>query len=149
MFEQRKEPSALVQALLLSSSTNIFLKWHASGLREVFVYPEGTRKTMKQLKYDAHAHTHTHFGNPVSTPRARWPRGEAAKGVYRRYPPVGARERPLRHPNRRKREHLRRRTRKTTWLSSGCRIIWISSPTRAPKRLFILPLIPFIIQPNV
>ena len=38
-------------------------------------------------------------GNPVPTPRARRPRGEVVDGIYRRYPPTGATERLLRHPN--------------------------------------------------
>jgi hypothetical protein len=54
-------------------------------------------------------------GNPAPTPRARRPREEVVDGMYSRYPPVKARERPLRHPNRRNGEHLLRRTSKTRY----------------------------------
>ncbi|CAL8379014.1 unnamed protein product [Boreogadus saida] len=49
---------------------------------------------------------------PVPTPQARRPRGEVVDGVNRRYPPVGAKECPLRHKNQRNGGLLRQRTRK-------------------------------------
>ena len=59
-------------------------------------------------------------GKPVQTPWARQPRGEVVDGIDRRYPPVGAREHPLRHRNQRNGEHVRRRTRKTRYPLKGC-----------------------------
>ena len=69
------------------------------------------------------------YGNPVPTPRARRPRGEVVEGVYRRYPADGTRGRPLRHPNRPNRGHLRRRTRRKWYPLKGC----VSCSYRLPR----------------
>ena len=68
-------------------------------------------------------------GNPAPTPRARRARGEVVEGVYRRYPADGARGRPLRHPNRPNRGHLRRRTRRKWYPLKGC----VSCSYRLPR----------------
>ena len=52
-----------------------------------------------------------HCGNPAPNPPARRPEGEVVEGVYRRHPPAGAKEHPLRNANQQNGEHLRRRVR--------------------------------------
>ncbi|CAL8338103.1 unnamed protein product [Boreogadus saida] len=53
-------------------------------------------------------------GNPTPNPHARRPEGEVEDGVYRRYPPAGAKEQPLRNRNQGNGEHLRQKIRDET-----------------------------------
>ena len=58
-------------------------------------------------------------GNPAPNPQARRPDGEVVEGVYRRYAPAGARERPLRNSIQHNGEHLRQRGRKIRYPLKG------------------------------
>ncbi|CAL8370569.1 unnamed protein product [Boreogadus saida] len=66
------------------------------------------RKSLSQMKVRS-----------VITHAARRPEGEVVEGVYRRYAPAGARERPLRNSNQHNGEHLRQRGRRIRYPLKG------------------------------